>query len=105
MELSGLLSNPDIASTLGRLGEAVAERVASLSGSPEPVNPVRPPQAQVLRTIKAVLAEHPEGLRVSEIRELVEERLGRGLSRSTVKGALADHAVPGGLFVRRCRGV
>jgi hypothetical protein len=58
-----------------------------------------------LRTIKAVLAEHPDGLCVSEIRERVEERLGRELSRSTVKGALAEHAVPGGPFVRRRRGV
>ena len=62
-------------------------------------------EGQVLRTIKAVLLEHPDGLHVSEIRRAVEERLGRQLSRSTVKGALAEHCEPGGLFRRRRRGV
>lgn len=105
MELSGLLSNPALASTLARLAQAVSERIASLTTAPQRVGPDRPPQGQVLRMIKAVLAEYPDGLRVHEIRDLVEKRLGRELSRSTVKGALAEHAVPGGPFVRRRRGV
>ncbi len=63
------------------------------------------PQGQVLRTIKAVLLEHPDGLHVSEIRRAVEQRLERELSRSTVKGALAEHSGPAGVFRRRRRGV
>lgn len=105
MELSGLLSNPALALALARLAEAASGGTASLTGAPQRSAPVRPPQGEVLRTIKAVLAGYLDGLSVSEIRRLVEERLGRDLSRSTVKGALAEHAVPGGPFVRRRRGV
>jgi hypothetical protein len=85
-----------LALSLTRLGKALFERPASVATANNRSASDRPPQGQVLRMIKAVLAEHPDGLRVSEIRELVEQRLGRGLCRSTVKGALAEHAAPGG---------
>ena len=102
MELAGLLSNPDFGSTLARLTRAIADR----SSRRERTGDVRrPPQGQVLRMIKAVLVEHPDGLHVCEIRRAVEERLGRELSRSTVKGALAEHSGQGGTFRRRRRGV
>jgi hypothetical protein len=105
MELAGLLSNPDLAEGLARLDLAVAGnrplRAADLAAPPVG----RPPQGQVLRIIKRILAGHPDGLPVSEVRSLVEEEIGRELSRSTVKGALSDHAGPNGVFKRRKRGV
>jgi hypothetical protein len=104
VELAGLLSNPDFGSLLTRLREALAKRPDRASAVARSV-PDRAPQGQVLRTIKAVLLEHPDGLRVSQIRRAVEERLGRELSRSTVKGALAEHCESGGIFRRRRRGV
>lgn len=64
----------------------------------------RPPQGQVARTLKDILAGHPEGLHVSEARRLLEERLGRELPRSTVKSALVEHTGPEGDF-RRLSGV
>jgi hypothetical protein len=41
--------------------------------------------------IKQVLADHPLGLRTTEIHAEVEGALGRVLSRSTVKGTLAQN--------------
>ena len=105
MELAGLLSNPAFGSTLARLGEALAKRRPDLTRAVTRSLPDAAPQGQILRTIKAVLLEHPDGLHVSEVRRAVEERLRRQLSRSTVKGALAEHCEPGGIFRRRRRGV
>ena len=102
MELAGLLSNPGLASALARLSHAIA---AGSSRRERTGDVRRPPQGEVLRTIKAVLVEHPDGLHVSAIRRAVEERLGRELSRPTVKGALAEHSGPAGLFRRGRRGV
>ncbi len=102
MELAGLLSNPGLAATLARLSRAVGGRPPTLERS---ADLARPPQGQVLRTIKGVLLRHPDGLHVSEIRRAVEERLGRELPPSTVKGALAEHSGPGRMFRRRRRGV
>ncbi len=102
MELAGLLSNPSLAAALARLGHTMAGRSPTAARR---VDFERPPQGQVLRTIKAVLLEHADGLHVREIRRAVEQRLGRELSRSTVKGALAEHSGPGGMFRRRRRGV
>jgi hypothetical protein len=105
VELAGLLSNPNLAAGLARLDSAVAgiRRLRAADLVSPPVG--RPPQGQVLRTIKRILARHPDGLPVSEVRRLVEEEIGRELSRSTVKGALSDHAGPNGAFKRRKRGV
>ncbi len=105
MELAGLLSNPKLGSTLGHVGEALANRRPNRTSAVARSRLDAAPQGQVLRTIRAVLLEHPEGLHVSDIRRAVEERLGRELSRSTVKGALAEHCEPGGIFRRRRRGV
>ena len=52
---------------------------------------MKPPQGQVLRTIKRVLAQHPNGLQTHEVRGLVERQLGRPLPKSTVKDALASN--------------
>jgi hypothetical protein len=104
VELAGLLSNPDLALTLGGLLQRLGPKPAGVDPI-ETADGCRPPQGQVLRAIKDILAEHPEGLHVSEARRLVEERLGRELSRSTVKGALAEHAGPDGIFRKRRRGV
>jgi hypothetical protein len=105
MELAGLLSNPELRSMLGQVGEALANRRPDRTSALTRSLLAAAPQGQVLRTIRAVLLEHPEGLHVSEIKRAVEARLGRQLSRSTVKGALAEHAGPRGAFCRRKRGV
>lgn len=57
------------------------------SGPPK----LKPPQGQILRTIKLVLLEQPDGLQTYEARKLVEERLGRKLPNSTVRDALANN--------------
>jgi hypothetical protein len=49
-------------------------------------------QGRILWTIKQVLAEYPDGLQAFEIRQLVEQRLGRKLPKSTVKDALASNS-------------
>lgn len=90
-ELIGTLSNPEtgallsgISDALGTLGSAVAQHdVVTV--------PPRGAQGEILRTIKLVLAEHPQGLRTVEVRRLVETCLGRRLPSSTVKGLLAQH--------------
>jgi hypothetical protein len=99
LEPAGLLSNPDLASTLAHLREALSDRLANETrGENRPQgNPAS--QGQVLGMIKAILSEHPEGLHVSEVRSIVEERLGRELSRSTVKEALAEHSGTGGMLI------
>ena len=51
----------------------------------------RHPQGQILRTIKAVLENHPSGLAAKEIHHLVEQQLRRPVRLHTVRAALADH--------------
>lgn len=105
MELSGLLSNSKLAESLARLGAELAPTPLAPADAPVPATDRRWPQGQVLRTIKAVLGEHRDGLPTSDVRRLVELRLGRELPRSTVKGALAAHSGPDGIFKRRKRGI
>ena len=91
MELMGALSNPEtgallagISDALETLGSAVVtHRVVPASR--------RAAHGEILRAIKLVLAEYPQGLRTVEVRRLVEARLGRRLSSSTVKGLLAQY--------------
>jgi hypothetical protein len=105
MELSGLLSNPQLAGILSRLQAALTATRFAPADAPVPATDRRRPQGQVLRMIKSVLREHRDGLPATEVRRLVELRLGRELPRSTVKGALAEHSGPDGSFRRRKRGI
>jgi hypothetical protein len=105
MELVGLLSNPQLAGILARLGASLIATPFAPADAPVCATDRRRPQGQVLRTIKAVLREHRDGLATSDVRRLVELRLGRELPRSTVKGALAEHSGPDGIFKRRKRGI
>jgi hypothetical protein len=89
VELSGLLSNPNVCSDLDRLHELIEK--AKQSKRKRSSFEIKPPQGQVLRTIKLVMLEHPDGLHTYEVRKLVEERLGRKLPKSTVKDALATN--------------
>lgn len=61
---------------------------------------LKPPQGQVLRTIKQVLEDHPEGLRTNQIRHLVEQQLGRSIGKSTIN----DRLVRNPSFERISRG-
>jgi hypothetical protein len=102
MELSGLLSNRDLCTMLKRLEEALP---GAPTTRPTDSTEFRPPQGQVTRAIKAVLREHPDGLRTTEVRSLVEDRLRRTLSRSTVKGILANNTRADRPFERMERGL
>lgn len=77
MELAGVLSNPEFGERLGRITKAVAG-LKPKPGAGVPALPEPPPaQGQVLRAIKAVLANRPQGLRTIEVWSLVAARLGR----------------------------
>jgi hypothetical protein len=99
VELSGLLPNPQYVDLLRKIQ---AKLKTGVKQRPESQPKLKPPQGEVLKTIQLVLLEHPDGLHTYEVRQLVEERLGRKLPRSTVKGCLAEHPK---LFERLRRGV
>jgi len=105
VELSGLLSNPGLGSILRGLQGRLVSVPSSAAGLAAPAAQCRPPQGQVLREIKAVLRERRGGLSASDVRRLVEVRLGRELPRSTVKSALAQHSRPSASFTRLRRGI
>jgi hypothetical protein len=105
MELRGLLSNPHVRDDplielilacsdpeflkrARHLSQRIEKLVKSGRSVPLP-SPPKPRPGQVLSTIKLILLEHPDGLQTYEIRQLVEERLGRKLPRSTIKGTLS----------------
>ena len=89
VELSGHPSNPNVRSDLDQLQELIEEGKQSRRMISAPR--LKPPQGQILKTIKLVMMEHPDGLHTYEVRRLVEERLGRKLPKSTVKDALATN--------------
>lgn len=99
MELSELFPNPQYIDLLRKIE---AKLKTGVKQRPEPQPKLKPPRGEVLRMIQLVLLENPDGLHTYEVRRLVEERLGRKLPRSTVKGCLAEHSK---LFVRVRRGV
>jgi hypothetical protein len=99
VELSGLLPNPELSALLHKIKANLKPGALQRRLIVEPK--LKPQQGEILKTIKLVLLEHPDGLHTYEVRRLVEERLGRKLPRSTVKGCLAEHPK---LFVRLVRG-
>lgn len=102
MELAGVLSNQELGDRLRQIGQSVAGLPPG--PAPEAVEPP-PAQGEVLRAIKAVLAEEPEGLRSVEIWRLVVARLVRPVLYATVKAGLAQNAGDDGCFERLRRGV
>jgi hypothetical protein len=90
VELSGLLSNTNVRSDIDRLHGVIEELLASPKRKRSP-RKLQPPQGQILKTIKLVMMEHPDGLHTYEVRQLIEEQLGRKLPKSTVKNALATN--------------
>jgi hypothetical protein len=106
MELVEALLNPESSGRLGRALKAAAQLqpgVRAMMAQPPPN--VQPPQGQLLRAIKVVLAGRPDGLRTVEVWRLVEDRLGREVSYSAIKTDLASNAVRDGCFERLRRGV
>jgi hypothetical protein len=93
MELAGLLSNPRVTLELDRIVKAVVGQQPGESNECQDCAAEKPPQGQILRTIKEVLREHADGLQTYEVRSHVEKRLGRSLPKSTVKDALASNRV------------
>jgi hypothetical protein len=104
MELAGVLLNPETGARLARLAKALVNLKPEKTAT-EPLPKPPPAQGQVLRAIKAVLADYPEGRRTVEIRQLVEAHLGRQVAYATIKAGLASHAGAGGSFERLRRGV
>jgi hypothetical protein len=90
MELTVALSNPSLGPLLAR----ALQTVAGLAGDPAAhevaVSALPARLGQIIEAMKAVLDEHPEGLRTVEVRQAVEARLGRSVSASTVKSNLVD---------------
>ncbi|MHB1468659.1 MAG: hypothetical protein ACYCX7_05840 [Solirubrobacteraceae bacterium] len=103
MELVGTYSNSESEARLRRLVQAV-ERL-KLDAEPPPLPELRPPQGQVLRVIKTVLASFPDGLRTVEIWRLVQAELGRNVPYSTIKDALSSNLGERGCFERLRHGV
>lgn len=66
---------------VGRFGPRLARHVVNAAES------VSRPGA-VVDAIREVLADHPAGLCVADVRKLVEIRVGRKVPNSSVKGAL-----------------
>ncbi len=66
--------------------------ISSARGEPSaphsPGQPIRLPQGAILRAIVGVLAAHPQGLRTVEIRERVEQVLGRPIGKSAINDRL-----------------
>lgn len=58
----------------------------------ESISVDRLPQGAILRTIKAVLASHPEGLRAQKVQRRVEAQLGRPVPKSTVYERVSENS-------------
>lgn len=91
MELIGALSNPETGALLTGISDALDTLGSAVVKHHVVPTPRRAAHGEIVRTIKLALTEHPQGLRTVEVRRLVEARLGRRLSSSTVKGLLAQN--------------
>lgn len=91
MELAVLLSNRRRAEEVRGLVKLVhgLASTAEQAEAPPRSSTLKPRRGATLAAIKAVLGEHPEGLRAFEIGRLVERRLAFRVPRSTVKATLA----------------
>jgi hypothetical protein len=80
---------------------AMKEKLLARSSRPERTLGIRPRQAQVLATVKHVLADADKPLRAKEIQHLCEQLLARPVSLPTVIDCLYRHSnKPDSLFVR-----
>jgi hypothetical protein len=76
---------------------------AAASGRPVPtLRKLRLQQGLIQKTVFSVLDQANKPLRVTEIRGLVEQRLGRSVSRDTVNSCLSVAARDSRQRVRRC---
>jgi hypothetical protein len=102
--LVGTLSNPEVIERVERL----AKKLQELAASGAPARALRQPPKRrcgdVSGMVVQVLAEAQAPMRVVQIHEAVQAQLGVFVPRSTVKDCLAQHARPGGRFVRIARG-
>ena len=97
--------NPEVLARLQRL----ADKLDQVAASADARRVSRRVDRQLLgglvpSAILRVLAESVEPLRVAAIHEAIELMLGRSVSRSTVKNALARQARRDGRLVRLARG-
>lgn len=92
MELAGALSNPEVGPRLDRLATDLAALKPNLASHTIVLRKLPLRQGWILRTIKQVLAEHPEGLQRWQVGELVEKRLERPVPKSTIGNALVKPA-------------
>jgi hypothetical protein len=107
MDLLGHYSNHNLQGSLRRLAGKLA---ALRAGSGPPRRPVacrkrsrRP--GWVLKAVVQVLTDRVEPMRAKDIHAAVEALVGEPVPRSSVKGALADHASGSSRrFVRVSRG-
>lgn len=92
MELSGLLSNPDITDRLDRAADVMAKRTPEVVRRESlPTIAVRPGWAR--RGIMDILARASAPMTPTEVHEaMVMEHPTRGVSYATVKSALSDEA-------------
>ena len=89
LDLVATISNPSFITRVEKLSKRIKKTKRSGKQLPEPEP--KPRQGEVLKTIKLVLLEHPDGLQTYEVRQLIEERLGRKMPKSTVRDALANN--------------
>lgn len=104
MALVGTYSNPDVKDRLERLTKKLEELVASGAPARALRQPPKRRCGDVSGMVAQVLAEAQAPMRVMQVHEAVQARLGVFVPRSTVKDCLAQHACPGGRFVRVARG-
>jgi hypothetical protein len=103
MALLGTISNPEVANQLQRL----EKKLKQIAASSPPARPLpQPPKRRcgdISAAVTHVLDEAEAPMRIANIHAAVEARIGT-VPRSTVKDCLAEHAKPGGRFVRIARG-
>ncbi len=112
MALVRQLSNPSgPLKTLLDQGRWDAQDAVGLIPPPRSVQATKTVLAQhphagwVLQAIEQVLAAHGEAMQAKAVHGAVEQLLGRSVSWSSIKGALADHVSgPAPRFVRVARG-
>ena len=105
VELLGALSNPETGALPIRVGEALDGLGSIIAKHDVLLVEPRPFQGQILRAIREVLIDAPDGLRTIEVWADVERLLDRPVSKTTVKGVLAGNPAflrfPGGLPATR----
>lgn len=93
-ELHRTLELDRLANAVAALGPVVAQHRVCIAAH-------HPRQGEILDAMRMVLVGHPRGLRMTEVHRLVEQRLGRPVSRSTIEATLPDNPA----FGRVSRGI